>query len=118
MSSAYTDITFTNAPQGGITAAKLNLLVDNLSSAIAAAGSGGGSGGTGMIWGETPGGVINGSNKTFTSAYSYLSNQCAVFLNGVRQRRVNDYTETGSNSFSFVVAPLSGDILSIDYVKA
>ena len=37
----YTDITFTNAPQGGITAAKLNLLIDDLSTAIGAGGGGG-----------------------------------------------------------------------------
>jgi hypothetical protein len=42
MPSAYTQIVFTNAVPGGITAAKLNLLRDDLSAAIAAGGSGGG----------------------------------------------------------------------------
>jgi hypothetical protein len=41
MSSAYTDVTFSNAPKG-ITANKLNLLRDDLSTAI---GSGGGTAG-------------------------------------------------------------------------
>lgn len=41
MPSAYTDVCFSNAPQGGITATKLNLLVDDLSTAIAAGGGGG-----------------------------------------------------------------------------
>ena len=66
MPSAYTDIAFTNAPQGGITASKLNLLVDDLSAAIAAAGSGGGTVSGTIIWGETPSGLINGTNKDFT----------------------------------------------------
>jgi hypothetical protein len=42
MPSVYTDIVFTNAVPGGITAAKLNLLRDDLSAAI---GSGGGTAG-------------------------------------------------------------------------
>jgi hypothetical protein len=42
MASAYTDVTFSNAKSNGITANKLNLLVDDLSAAI---GSGGGTAG-------------------------------------------------------------------------
>jgi hypothetical protein len=42
MSSAYTEITFSNAKSNGITANKLNLLIDDLSAAI---GSGGGTAG-------------------------------------------------------------------------
>jgi hypothetical protein len=44
MPAPYTDITFTNAPEGGITAKKLNKLRDDLSTAIS---SGGGTPGTG-----------------------------------------------------------------------
>jgi hypothetical protein len=69
------------------------------------------------IWGETPIGTVNGINKNYTSAYPYRPNLCAVFLNGIRQRRIDDYTETGSQSFSFVNAPLPGDSLSIDYMQ-
>ena len=78
-----------------------------------------GSGGTGTVqtWGETPSGNIDGSNMNYTTAYAYSPNLLAVFLNGLRQRRTADYTETGSNSFSFVSAPLAGDSLSIDYVQ-
>ena len=42
MASAYTEITFSNAKSNGITANKLNLLIDDLSAAI---GSGGGTAG-------------------------------------------------------------------------
>jgi hypothetical protein len=69
-----------------------------------------------MIWGETPGGTVDGANKSFTSVSSYRTNLISIFLNGIRQRRINDYTETGSNSFQFVSAPIPGDILSIDYI--
>jgi hypothetical protein len=80
--------------------------------------AGGGGGGTvSEIWGETPGGTIDGSNKNFTTANPYRANLSAVFLNGLRQRRVADYNETGTQSFSFVNAPLPGDSLSIDYIQ-
>jgi hypothetical protein len=69
------------------------------------------------IWGETPGGAVNGINKSYTSTYPYRPNLCGVFLNGIRQRRIDDYIETGSQSFSFVNAPLPGDSLSIDYMQ-
>jgi hypothetical protein len=69
------------------------------------------------VWGETPSGTIDGSNKNYTSAQPYSPTTLAVFLNGLRMRRSGDYTETGSNSFSFVTAPLPGDSLSIDYMQ-
>jgi hypothetical protein len=71
-----------------------------------------------MVFGETPGGTIDGVNKDFASASLYSSNLLAVFLNGLRQRRTADYTETGSQSFQFVSAPLAGDSLSIDYIQS
>jgi hypothetical protein len=78
---------------------------------------GGGGAALQIIWGEIPGGTVNGVNKNFTSLNPFRPNLIAVFLNGLRQRRTDDYTETGSNSFQFVNAPLSGDILSIDYIQ-
>lgn len=115
MSSAYTKVTFSNAPLG-ITANKLNTLVDNLSTAIASAGGGTPSSGV-SIYGEIPTGAINGTNKNFTTAFSYATNQLAVYVNGVRQRRANDYSETSATAFQLIVAPLTGDILSVDYIK-
>jgi len=70
------------------------------------------------IWGETPGGTINGSNQTFTTANAYTANLLAVYLNGLRQRRTADYTETGTQSFQFISAPLAGDSLSVDYIQS
>jgi hypothetical protein len=77
--------------------------------------TGGGGSSLQMIWGETPGGTVDGVNKSFTSVNAFQSNLIAVFLNGLRQRRTDDYTETGSQSFHFANAPMPGDSLSIDY---
>jgi hypothetical protein len=117
MPAPYTDITFTNAREGGITAKKLNKLRDDLSAAITSGGGGGTPASGVFIWGETPTGSINGTNKNFTTAFSYAAGQLAVYLNGVRQRRPNDYTETSSSAFQLINAPLTGDILSVDYMK-
>lgn len=70
-----------------------------------------------MVWGETPAGIINGTNLTFTSASPFSPGLLGVYLNGLRQRRPDDYAETGSQTFQFVSAPLPGDSLSIDYIQ-
>lgn len=70
-----------------------------------------------QIFGETPTGLIDGVNKTFTASNSYVANTLAVYLNGLRQRRAGDYNETGATTFGFLNAPLPGDSLSIDYTK-
>ncbi len=70
-----------------------------------------------IIWGEIPSGLIDGINQNYTSAHAYLSGRLAVFLNGLRQRRLDDYTETGSNSFRFLYPPVPNDSLSIDYIQ-
>jgi len=82
-----------------------------------AAPAGGGGAATIQTWGETPVGTIDGTNTTFTTANSYQTGLLAVYLNGLRQRRSADYSETTSTSFTFVTAPLSGDTISIDYVQ-
>ena len=116
MASAYTKIVFNQEQPDQQTAKKLNLLVDDLSTAIASAGGGTPSSGV-SIWGETPTGAINGVNKSYTTAFSYATGQLGVYLNGVRQRRPDDYTETSATAFQLVSAPLTGDLLSVDYIK-
>jgi hypothetical protein len=70
-----------------------------------------------QVWGETPAGAINGTNLTYTTANAYSAGLLAVYLNGLRLRRAADYTETGSQSFQFLSAPLPGDSLSVDYIQ-
>jgi hypothetical protein len=70
-----------------------------------------------LIWGEIPTGNTNGTNRTFTSSYPYNPNFFAVFLNGLRQRLLSDYNQTGAQSFQFLNAPGPGDTVSIDYAQ-
>lgn len=68
---------------------------------------------------EVPVGDKNGINKVFTTQYSYKPNTVKLFLNGIRvQDGVgNDYTENGGNEIEFSIAPISGDVIIVDYVK-
>jgi hypothetical protein len=82
-------------------------------------GDPGPSGGTASsVFGELPGGSIDGANTNFSTQYSYIPALLAVFLNGLRLRRTNDYVETDSQSFRLVSAPLPGDVVCIDYLRS
>jgi hypothetical protein len=70
------------------------------------------------VYGETPVGAIDGVNKDFTTAYAYSPTLIGIFLNGLRLKRIDDYRETGANSFQLISAPLVGDILCADYTRA
>ena len=67
-----------------------------------------------QVYNETPSGTINGTNLVFTLANNVVDNQIAVFVNGVRQIYITDYTVLG-DAITFVVAPETNDILLIDY---
>jgi hypothetical protein len=71
-----------------------------------------------MVWGEIPAGAIDGTNRNYVSAKAYTAGLLAVYLNGLRQRRTDDYAETGTQAFQLINAPLPGDSLSIDYVQS
>jgi hypothetical protein len=76
-----------------------------------------GGGGTPVfVFGQSPTGSINGTNKVFASSSTFMANSLEVYLNGLRQRRVDDYTELSGTTFQFLLAPLPGDSISIDYV--
>lgn len=68
-------------------------------------------------WDEIPSGAINSSNALYTTAHPYLSTYLAVHLNGDRLTLTQDYTETSSTSFTMVVAPTTGDRLTVDYIE-
>jgi len=70
-----------------------------------------------LFSGEVPTGLINSSNKLFTTAHTYLTGFLAPYLNGVRQLITEDYTETSPTTFTFVNAPITGDIVLVDYVQ-
>jgi hypothetical protein len=80
------------------------------------AGSGGGA--ANFICGETPVGLIDGINRVYTASATFVSGTLEVYLNGLRQREVDDYDEISTTQFQFVTAPKTGDSISIDYLKS
>jgi hypothetical protein len=73
---------------------------------------------TNFVTEEVPSGNINGSNTTYTLAYTPTSNTLKLYLNGVRLRSGagNDYT-ISTNIITMTTAPISGDVLLADYMK-
>ena len=69
-----------------------------------------------LVAGETPTGVVNGVNNTFHTALVYLAGSLSVYLNGLRQQRLGDYTETGGQTFQFVEPPWQGSTVRVDYM--
>jgi hypothetical protein len=60
-------------------------------------------------------GLINGINTIFLTATEFLPGSTKLYRNGVRQKLGIDYTESTTVGVVFTIAPLTGDILVIDY---
>jgi|SRR5215831_485971 len=76
-----------------------------------------GAGGAVAVIGETPSGTINGSNVNFTTAHPFQFVSTSLYLNGLRQEIPDDYVETSNQILTFVVAPISGDKIRVDYLR-
>jgi hypothetical protein len=67
---------------------------------------------------ETPTGTVNGVTTAFTVLQAkYVANTLEVFINGLQQTKTTDYAETtpGSGIFTFVTAPVTGDVVKVSY---
>jgi hypothetical protein len=66
---------------------------------------------------ETMGGTKNGSNKTFTTFYPFVSTKIMVFRNGLKLIRgaTNDYTELSPTSIEINAAPTSTEAIEAVY---
>lgn len=123
-------------PRFQVTASNVRWTLDDFfrNVALISAGGGGGSSGTGTatggsgtsgpgttvggtnVYGEVPGGTVNGSNVNFTTANVFFTGSLRVFINGLRQKGNGiDYTEV-TGGFTAITAPQTGDLLVVDYV--
>lgn len=71
-----------------------------------------------QVFGETPAGSVNGSNATFTTAFNFVPESVAVSVNGLRQKRVDDYNTSGANTILMSVSPEAGTSILVDYLRA
>lgn len=67
-----------------------------------------------FIDGETPVWTINGSNTVFTIANTPVANSEKIYINGVRQKQLWDYT-ISSAIITFTSAPIIWDTILVDY---
>ena len=67
---------------------------------------------------ETPSGLVNGTNTSYTLANTPVSGTEQVYLNGMLQEpgAGNDYTISGA-TITYLTAPLSGDKIRVTYIK-
>lgn len=89
--------------------------------AVTSGGTGGGGGGTATprFTSEVATGVVDSSNRAFSTANAYTSLE--VFLNGLQQLKGVDYEEASTTSFTMALAPRAAsgvtpaDIVTISY---
>lgn len=74
--------------------------------------------GSDILFGETPIGLINGSNATFTSPFNFVPGKIEVFINGLLQKLVTHYQTTGVNTIIFNDSPQTGDTILLNYIKS
>lgn len=80
--------------------------------------SGAAGGAASMVWGETPSGLVNGSNATFTTQYGFIPESVEVYVNGLFQRRVTDFNTSGSQTITLSDSPQSGDSIRVNYTRS
>lgn len=81
-------------------------------------GSGPGGAGSGsLVVGETPLGLVNNSNATYTTAFAFVPESVELFINGIRQKRILDFTTSGTTTVLITDSPLTGDLLQINYER-
>lgn len=68
-----------------------------------------------FAFGESLIGTIDGSNATYTTSKKFVAGKVSVYLNGLKQKIVNEFNTTGNQTVIFTESPQSGDILSVDY---
>lgn len=68
---------------------------------------------------QTPVETPNGVTVIFTlpNSEAYVSGLLEVFLDGLKQTKTTDYTETSSTTFTMVTAPATGEVVRLNYIK-
>lgn len=71
-----------------------------------------------VISGETPSGVIDGSNATFLSEFEFIPESVAVYINGVMQKRIQDFNTSGLHTVFLTDSPGIGEDILISYLRS
>lgn len=70
-----------------------------------------------LIVGETPAGNVDGVNATFTTALPFVPESVEIFVNGLKQKLIDEFNTVGSQTVSLAVSPGIGETILINYVR-
>lgn len=70
-----------------------------------------------FIKNEIPIGIIDGINAMFQTNYNFIPGSVELYLNGVRQKIVDDFQTIGSDTIQFLTSPTIGENILVDYIK-
>jgi hypothetical protein len=62
-------------------------------------------------------GLIDGSNATFTTEFSFVPETVETSINGLVLDRGVDFNTSGDQTIIYVSSPEVGDIILVNYVK-
>ena len=114
MPPPYTKIMFTNAAAGGITAQKLNLLVDDLSAAIAAGGGGAGTGDmTKAVYDVNGDGISDHAALSDTAPWTGITGKPTSFAPSVH---ASTHLAAGSDPIALATSVLAGLCPAVDNI--
>ena len=103
-------VTFTSAPATGSNLRYVSIIGSQVMS----------TGSNGPIFDETPSGLVNGINGTYTTARPYTPGTLSFYSNGDKQKRGVHFFETSpaTGTFTVVDAPIGGSVpddVMVDY---
>lgn len=70
-----------------------------------------------LLYPETPIGVVDGTNKVFTTTYSYQTERVYLYKNGQQLIAPTDFTESDDKELTLTFAPFEGDVLFVQYIR-
>lgn len=68
-----------------------------------------------LVWDETPNGLINGSNATFTTLGEFIPGKINVFCNGIKLKSPDDYVTVGTQTINLTFSPSTGEKITVNY---
>lgn len=67
---------------------------------------------------DVPSGAVNGSNATFLTTFDFIPESVQVFVNGVFQKKTEDFNTSGTNTIILAVSPLTGEVILVNYLRS
>lgn len=70
-----------------------------------------------LVTNETPAGLIDGSNATFTTEFDFVPESVSVWINGLYQKRIADFNTSGLRTITLTASPGTGEHILVNYLR-